>query len=497
MYQQKLLSVLVVLISLTTYCKCTTVIEDSGSATWANFLPYSDYKCTGSIEGFGIASQLDICVQGWYTDQPFGFEISQVDSTTLENNIYNYNDQCNRRGYNATDYTIGDCKDSNFDASQQFYYVEVNSQPYIEKGSVLYTFYDSSCETIQAYLYITPGTSYYPSNDQYTEYSCDKGSPLAQNCGLNPVTDQWTCSKIMIKNNEKVDLEISKTLYQVSDKEIEKFKNDGFLIIDNIISKENADRLRSRIEPLFNGEFETKVYPDEWYYRKGLSREDITREMVNSYKCDRSIAQLVLSEKMGKLVCDLMGWQGCRVSQDDIFWKPVSGKPIGFHQDEPYMRFFTTSEVCTVWVALTDVSLENGTLEYAKSSHLWDKANSEMTNQFHAPEHYKLNLEEASRIQGVDKVDIVPVQVEKGGCSIHHGLTYHGSATNPSQSKERVSIAIHYIPSESEFKENCEIGYIYGRYKIFNSLKLEESFFPITYSRNGYKSPCINQLIFK
>ncbi|KAF2069327.1 hypothetical protein CYY_009355 [Polysphondylium violaceum] len=273
------------------------------------------------------------------------------------------------------------------------------------------------------------------------------------------------------------------------------FENDGFLIIDDIIAdKQLIQTIRERIKPLFAGDFTTGIFPDEWYGRPGLSKEDITKEMVNAWKSDHNIARLVLSEKLGKLAADLMGWTGARIAQDDIFWKPVSGKPIGFHQDQPYMSFFNPSQVVTVWIAITDVSKENGTLEYALGSHKWTH-DSTLKDQFHAPTDYMYTLVNAAHKQGIESPVIVPVETKSGGCSVHHGKTYHGSATNPSESRERISIAIHYLPSECEFLSDKPAGYIYGRYKIHNSTTMDETFFPITYTQSGYRSPCINDFI--
>ncbi|EGG17698.1 hypothetical protein DFA_08694 [Cavenderia fasciculata] len=268
---------------------------------------------------------------------------------------------------------------------------------------------------------------------------------------------------------------------------------DGFLILENVVDKVLVNSIASKIPSLFKGDFETGIFPDEWHYRPGLSLENVTREMVNAWKCDRSIAKLVLCEELGKIAATLMGWNGAKVAQDDIFWKPCQGKPIGFHQDLPYMSFFNPSQVATVWIALGDVSRDNGTLEYAKGSHLWTMR-SGMTDQFHAPDDYLHTLNDAAKQSGIDRFDICPVEVGAGGLSIHHGKTWHGSATNPSSFKERMSIAIHYIPSDCEFLPH-NVGYIYGRYKSVGSTKMDESFFPITYSKDGYRSSTIDYFI--
>ncbi|BAU44589.1 hypothetical protein [Leptolyngbya sp. O-77] len=48
--------------------------------------------------------------------------------------------------------------------------------------------------------------------------------------------------------------------------------------------------------------------------------------------------------------------------------------------------------------------------------------------------------------------------------------------------------AFHTISSEARFSD-VPPGYIYGRYKRINDNTLDESFFPILWTQDGYRSP--------
>ena len=112
--------------------------------------------------------------------------------------------------------------------------------------------------------------------------------------------------------------------------------------------------------------------------------------------------------------------------------------------------------------------------------------------------------------------------------SFHHGKTWHGSGKNPSDTKgislplhprpfirpiwptksefassqnsnrsnfdiskqERISLVVHLIRSDSVFIDGV-VGYIYGRYKVYGSNKMDETFFPISYTKEGYRSPML------
>ena len=50
---------------------------------------------------------------------------------------------------------------------------------------------------------------------------------------------------------------------------LEDFNQNGFLILDEFIELRFLDKLKDRIEPLFKGEFETGIEPDEWNWKFG------------------------------------------------------------------------------------------------------------------------------------------------------------------------------------------------------------------------------------
>ena len=54
--------------------------------------------------------------------------------------------------------------------------------------------------------------------------------------------------------------------------DIRRIQRDGFLVVERLIEPEAAARLAARFGPLFRGEFETGLYPDEWNWREGKRR---------------------------------------------------------------------------------------------------------------------------------------------------------------------------------------------------------------------------------
>lgn len=111
------------------------------------------------------------------------------------------------------------------------------------------------------------------------------------------------------------------------------FFADGFVRVDDVLSQDVVSALTERYDRLFRGDFETGIFPDEWHWREGLSLPDVTREIVNGWKCDSLVASVVRSPHIGRLVADLMCWEhGTRVGQDSVLWKPAGAGGVTFHQ---------------------------------------------------------------------------------------------------------------------------------------------------------------------
>jgi ectoine hydroxylase-related dioxygenase (phytanoyl-CoA dioxygenase family) len=269
---------------------------------------------------------------------------------------------------------------------------------------------------------------------------------------------------------------------------IERFQRDGFLVIPNLIDMAEVEALRERFEPMFRGDFETGIYPDEWNWKEGRDPADVTRQICNGWKADRTIARRILHPEVGQIAAELAGWRGSRIGQDNVLWKPPRAKPLGFHQDDAYCQWVVPPHYITVWMALDDTSAEGGTLEYARGSHTWGVRPP--GHAFHAPTDYRASLREAASAVGAEMPEIVPVEVPAGGCAIHDGRTWHGSGPNRTDATRRAVVS-HCIAADAIFHET-NINYIYSRYKRVGDVTMDESFFPVIWRDDGYRTPFLN-----
>lgn len=278
--------------------------------------------------------------------------------------------------------------------------------------------------------------------------------------------------------------------FALTDEQIAQFHEDGFVVVERIVDPELAGRAAERFEPLFGGEFETGLYPDEWNWKPGRDDPALTRQICNGWKSDRDVARIVLREDIGRACAILGGWPGTRISQDNVLWKPAGGRPLGFHQDAAYDRWAVPTEWVSCWIAIDETTASGGTLELVQGSHrwrLWD-----MIKEFHGPEDPDAELRVAAAMEDAP-IHKVPVVVPVGGGVFHSGRTWHGSGVNRAGVPRR-SVVAHCTTSEAQFSTD-EVGYIYSRYKKFGSAEMDESYFPITWRSDGYRSSFLDDYL--
>lgn len=266
-----------------------------------------------------------------------------------------------------------------------------------------------------------------------------------------------------------------------------RFWADGFCVVPDVITQAQASGVRARFDPLFRGDFDTGIYPDEWHWREGLSFPDATREIVNAWKADSAVAAVALAPRIGAMAADLMGWaRGTRIAQDDALWKPPGAKGVGYHQDAAYIsdQFLPRDDnSVTIWIALDDADADTGVVEYARGSHRWfDQAiHTTAESSFHGGGDPRAPARVAAAAAD-EAFEVVAVEVPTGAAVFHHQDVWHGSGSNTTADRPRRALALHMIRRDVEFRTEPAPDYIYGRYKLQGSVTVEETFFPTVWA---------------
>ncbi len=263
------------------------------------------------------------------------------------------------------------------------------------------------------------------------------------------------------------------------------FKQQGYVSIENYFSPNLIKRLVDSGYQLIDGNYETCLAPDK--IKKPYNIENTEPiQLCNVWKSNKTFAKTILSEEIGKIASFLIQWDGVRLNQDSLFLvKPGSGG-VSMHQDEVYQDWNTPGNLITATIVLTDIGGSRGGIEFIPGSHKWER-NSQPIENFFTGQSYKESVKPYS---GSNDVKFVAVSAKSGALVFHHGLLWHGSNINMSES-DRMSISCHYMPHDSKFHHSIN-NPVHSHYKIHGTLEMKESFFPILWSESNKRSEFLN-----
>ena len=153
------------------------------------------------------------------------------------------------------------------------------------------------------------------------------------------------------------------------------YETDGFLVVENLFSDTDLRQIRQRTD-------EIVADPDSAPKGVGVGREgDTAADRSSEEAANRAVRgtsfmvrfdplfqRLALQPKLLEIVRGLLGPK-VRVFRDQMLLKPPGGQAKPLHQDQSYFRVLPEGELVTAWIALDEVTTENGCMCYVPASH--------------------------------------------------------------------------------------------------------------------------------
>ncbi|MEM7044268.1 MAG: phytanoyl-CoA dioxygenase family protein, partial [Pseudomonadota bacterium] len=136
-----------------------------------------------------------------------------------------------------------------------------------------------------------------------------------------------------------------------------------------------------------------------------------------------------------------------------IFCKPAgTGMAVPWHQDGHFWPIRPLA-TCSVWIAIDDVTLENGAMQFIPGSqrerrlfdHIRDDSKESALNATLASDQF-------------DLADAAVDDLKAGALSLHDVFLIHGSEPNRSKNR-RAAFVIRYMPATSHFdRSEAKVG---------------------------------------
>lgn len=134
-----------------------------------------------------------------------------------------------------------------------------------------------------------------------------------------------------------------------------------------------------------------------------------------------------------------------------VFCKPAGvGLEVPWHQDGQYWPIRPRATV-TVWIALDDVTPENGCMRVIPGSHRMGEFSHDVSDR------EDLVLNNVLNDPRIDLTTAYDVVLEAGQLSLHDVDLVHGSQPNRSR-RRRAGFAIRYMPASAHFDRSAPMG---------------------------------------
>ncbi|MBM09170.1 MAG: phytanoyl-CoA dioxygenase [Magnetovibrio sp.] len=211
-------------------------------------------------------------------------------------------------------------------------------------------------------------------------------------------------------------------MHRLTDKQIEVFKQDGFIFPLKAMGTKEAYGIRQRLEAT---EAEQGSLTGKFRSPKNHLLMTWLDSLVRWPDILDPIEQL--------LGPNILCW-GTAI----LIKEPNDGTYVSWHQDLNYWGL-TPANVVSAWLALTPATKTSGCMRMIKGSHKW-------TNLVHRDVNDNKNLlSRGQSIQkGIEEKSATVLELQPGEFSLHHGNTAHASAPNQAEER-RIGIAIRYI----------------------------------------------------
>ncbi|TWC76335.1 phytanoyl-CoA dioxygenase PhyH [Rhizobium sp. SJZ105] len=164
------------------------------------------------------------------------------------------------------------------------------------------------------------------------------------------------------------------------------------------------------------------------------------------WRTDEVCSEFCLKSELPRVCSELTHSTRINLFFDHLFVKePGSGHVTSWHNDFPYWPI-KGDQIVSSWVALDDVTEENGALTFALGSHRWNAALQPAT--FAEKEGSKYSDSDLEKLVGSLGFSETPqfrmFEMQAGDCLFFHSHAVHNAGANRSLDKLRRGYAVRY-----------------------------------------------------
>ena len=212
----------------------------------------------------------------------------------------------------------------------------------------------------------------------------------------------------------------------LSELQLKHYEDDGYVIPDFNMPEDLLKKIEKRHDELL------KKYPQFKNYCPAILHYDVR------------FLEFCKNEIILNYVEQILGPNFALWNSSFFAKPPIDGHATPWHQDGQYWPIRPLA-TCTVWLAIDDANVENGSLRFIKGSHKDKKLKNHNINN-----NENLTLNQELDENAFNEKDAVNLILKRGQISLHDVYLVHGSEANKS-SRPRRAITMRFMPTSSVF----------------------------------------------
>jgi len=234
----------------------------------------------------------------------------------------------------------------------------------------------------------------------------------------------------------------------LSKTQLDYYDENGFLIIEDFLTPGELEQWRTAVTQAVEARNglkmpgkNVKIGDDDGINEDAAYFNNVFDQLLNLWQTSEAVKELMIDERIGKMVAELAGVDGIRIWHDQALIKRPWANPTSWHLDTPFWSF-SDRRALSIWVALDDATLENGCLFFIPGSHKRTTFENtgigkNMGGIFEVYPEFKTARSKAAVMKA-------------GSCSFHNGLTIHGAHANMTPGLRR-AMTCAYMPDGNTY----------------------------------------------
>lgn len=215
----------------------------------------------------------------------------------------------------------------------------------------------------------------------------------------------------------------------LTDSEVRFYKEEGYLPLPGFVAAEAVDALRSEVFDILGA----NGVPVEKLGRAHSTADKLRQ--CSQYLAGSTLDSLINGPATLAVASRLIGGQAMRYLPFTAVKAGGGGGTFHFHQDNNYTRHDPAVGSINIWLALGDMTPENGCLQVVPRSHSGQLASRGSDD---GDQHQQVD---------VDPLTCLPLRMRAGDAVAFSRWTVHGSGPNTSD-EPRVAYALQYHRSD-------------------------------------------------